>query len=100
MYKIKFLDSLKTNREQTETAPIFREQYFGDVDLPEMARWWKLLGLKRIESIEIVKPGKRTIPEVIELLYPEYTIRPDGGKDPISEHDKRQKAILMEKYKK
>jgi hypothetical protein len=104
MYKIKFLDELLWNKEQTDTTPVFKTQFFSDADLPEITKLWQILpGLKRVDEIDLVenknkKEDKLSVLEVIEAFYPDELVLQNGEKKLLSDHDKKQKTMLIEKY--
>jgi len=73
---------------------VYKDQYFNDADIKEVAELWKTLGLKRIESIEC-ENVKMSVAQVVELFYPEVRVLKNGDKETISEHDKKQKEKLL-----
>jgi hypothetical protein len=98
MYKIKFLDSLLLNREQTETEPIFKVQYFSDADLPEIAKHWQTLGIKKVISVEIEDDSKCkrfSVMDVINMFYPDTKTLDNGEVKNLSDHDKKAKEDLI-----
>lgn len=98
MYKIKFLDHLLTNKEGDVSTKVYKVQFFGDgLELEEVAKLWKVLGLKRIEEIELKGNTKKSIPEIIEMFYPDE-IKHGNLVEKITDHDKEIKESLLKKY--
>jgi len=95
MYKIKFQSGLLTNPEQTESTPVYSESSYSDADVKEVAKLWKILGYKKVESIELSGNCKMSYPEVVDLFYPEVIKHGDGTTESISDHDKAAKAKLL-----
>lgn len=101
MYKIKFLEALLPNKEQTEFNPVYNTQYFSDADIQKMAKNWHVFN-KKVVDVEITESkhhsaGRLSVKEVIDLFYPDKIVNSDGSTTGISEHDKKAKEELLSK---
>jgi hypothetical protein len=101
MYKIKFLEALLPNKEQTEFNPVYNTQYFSDADVHKIAKNWRVFN-KKVVGVEIAESkhhsaGILSVNEVIDLFYPDKMVNSDGSITAISEHDKKAKEDLLPK---
>lgn len=109
MYKIRFLESINTS-EAGNVSKICVENIFSDGKaLTKLSQSWKkVMGFKRVESIEVMKGGKLSKAQVVEMFYPEQTITEEEaiikaellGKEIKSDtEDDKLKALLVEEAK-
>jgi hypothetical protein len=100
MYKIKFLQSLMPNKAGDAYDQVYHEQMYGEADIKEAAVNFKILGLIKVASIELVGVTRLSYDQVLELFYPEKTVLRSGEEIQISETDKKFKEDLKKEVKK
>ncbi len=99
MYKIKFLERIKTNKKGNKPEEKFMTVSYGEADLLTAAVHWRAMGFLEIRDIEVFQNAKKTAVEIIEMFYAEKAIV--NGKETLmnlDEEDKEIKKSLLQKY--
>ena len=88
MYKIKYLESIVTNKKGNKSEEKFMTVSYGENDMTQAAQHWRAMGFVEIREIECYPGAKLSPAEIIKMFY-------DFDLD---EEDKKIRDSLLQKY--